>query len=324
MSASVIDRKKILITGDTGQVSWPVAGALAGEHEVWAVGRFSDPRVKDQLRARGVRTWDWDMGREGLDGLPSDFTHVLHAAARGADGSFDTAIEVNTVAVGQLMTHCRAAHAFIYISSGVVYAQQQWDHLYIETDPLGGESGWLPAYPIVKISSEGAVRALAVTLGLRTVIARLNVSYGPYGYGGLPVLLYRELLGGKPIPIPLKGQSLASPIHIDDLIRQLPLVWEAASSPALILNWGGDETIGLQDCLEYLAGITGIEPKFLRSNVPRQTCAFDNTKRRALIGNCSVPWKEGVRRTIEAHFPGAIRTERTVLTGVSDRGARVA
>jgi nucleoside-diphosphate-sugar epimerase len=304
--------QKILITGASGQVARPIAEALAKDNEVWALGRFSTPGVKDQLRARGVRTWEWDMGRDSLDGLPTDFTHVLHAAVRrGDDGDFDTAIEVNTVGVGQLMTHCRKARAFIYVSTGALYAQQAWDHLYVETDPIAGVAPWLPAYPVVKISAEGAVRAFAATLGLPTVIARLNVAYGPYGHGGVPVLLYREMVAGKPIPVPAKGQNLASLIHTDDLARQVPLLWDVARSPALVVNWGGDDAVGLQDCMEYVSTITGIPAKFAVSSVTRQTYAFDSTKRRSLIGGCAVHWKEGVQRTIETHFPGAVRSLAT-------------
>lgn len=307
MTSTNSGKKKILITGATGQVARPIAEALAAEHEVWALGRFSTPRVKDQLRAKGVLTWRWDMGRDSLDGLPSDFTHVFHAAAdRGDSGDFDTSVEVNAAGVGRLMTHCRTARAFIYISSGVVYAQQQWDHLYTETDALGCVLAWLPVYPVVKVASEGAVRAISTALGLPTVIARLNVPYGPNGYGGVPILLYREMLAGKSIAVPHKGQNLCSPIHAEDLVRQVSLLWDVASSPALVLNWGGDEVVGLQECLEYIAAITGVNARFERSNVTRQTCAFDNTKRRALIGDCSVHWKDGVRRTIESHFPGSV------------------
>lgn len=307
--ANIDAKKKILITGATGQVARPVAEALAAQNEVWAIGRFGARGVEDDLRAKGVRTWRWNMGRDSLDGLPCDFTHVLHSAVhRGEDGDFDTAIEVNTVAVGQLMMHCRGAEAFLYVSTGALYARQELDHLYAETDPIDGVAHWLPAYPVAKIASEGAVRAFAATLGLRTVIARLNVAHGPHGHGGMPVLLYRQMLAGKPIPIPHKGQNWASLIHTDDLVRQVPLLWEAASVPALTLNWGGDEAVGIQDCLEYIAVITGVEARFERSDVTRETFAFDNTKRRAAIGDCSVSWKDGVRRTIEAHFPGVVKT----------------
>ncbi|WP_036259681.1 NAD-dependent epimerase/dehydratase family protein [Methylocapsa aurea] len=299
--------RKILITGATGQVARPIAEVLAADNEVWAIGRFGDARAEEELRAKGVRTWRWSMGHDSLDGLPDDFTHVLHSAVhRGEDGDFNKAIEINTVAVGQIATHCRRAEAFIYVSTGALYARQTLDHAYTESDPIDGVAQWLPAYPIVKISAEGAVRAFAATLGLPTVIARLNVAYGPYGHGGVPVLLYRQLLAGKAIPIPLEGQNWASLIHTDDLARQVPLLWDVASTPALIVNWGGDEAVSIKECLEYISEITGVEARFDRSAVTRETYAFDNAKRRALIGDCAVGWKDGVRRTIEAHFPGAV------------------
>jgi len=305
-------KHKILITGATGQVARPIAESLAADHEVWAIGRFGDAQAEEALRAQGIRTWHWDMSRDTLDGLPNDFTHVLHSAVqRGEDGDFDTVIETNTAATGRLMAHCRTARAFIYLSSGALYARKTLDHLYAETDAINGVASWLPAYPVVKIACEGVVRAFSAAFGLPSVIARLNVAYGGYGHGGMPVLLYRQMLAGKPIPVPLEGQHWASPIHTDDLVRQLPRLWEAASSPALVMNWGGDEPVGIQDCLEYIAALTGTPARFERSTVTRETCAFDNTRRRALLGDCTVHWKEGIRRTLEVHFPGAVRAAAT-------------
>ena len=70
MKSRTEGRKKILITGATGQVARPIAEALAADHEIWALGRFSDVAAKEALCRRGVRTWQWDMGSDGLDGLP--------------------------------------------------------------------------------------------------------------------------------------------------------------------------------------------------------------------------------------------------------------
>lgn len=308
-SANRYTGRKILITGASGQVARPVAEALAKDNEVWAIGRFGSPGIEEQLQAKGIRTWRWTMGSGNLAGLPQDFTHVLHAAVdRGDDGDFNRAIEVNSAGIGQLMTHTRNAEAFIYVSTGAIYAAQGIDHLYSETDALAGVAAWLPVYPVAKIAAEGAVRAFATTLGLKTTIARLNVAYGPYGHGGVPVLLYRQMLAGKPIPIPQQGQNLASLIHTDDIVRQVPLLWDAATAPALLVNWGGDEAVGIEDCMRYIQGLTGIEAKFEKSDVTRQTYAFDNTRRQALIGNCTVPWREGICRTLDALFPGAVAT----------------
>ncbi|MER7395353.1 NAD(P)-dependent oxidoreductase [Streptomyces sp. NPDC000151] len=297
--------KKILITGGTGQAARPVAEALAADNEVWCLGRFTTPGAEDELRARGITTYHWDMGGDDpLDTLPDDFTHVMHSAVhRGYDGDFDTAIEVNSVAVGRLMTHCRKAEAFLHVSTGAFYKRQTLDHQYKETDPLDGVADWLPTYPICKIAAEGTARAYARTLGVPTTIARLNISYGPASYGGVPVMYFKKMLAGEPIPIPLEGQNWASLIHTDDLVHQVPLLWSIASTPATIVNWGGDEPVGMTDCATYMSELTGIEAKFEKTAVTRETYAFDSTKRRSLIGDCTVEWHDGIRRTLRAHFP---------------------
>jgi UDP-glucuronate 4-epimerase len=304
----VLARKKILITGATGQVARPVAEALAERNDVWCLGQFSDLEVEHQLAARGMRTWRWDMSRDSLDGLPDDFTHVMHAAVeRGSEGNFEEVVAMNSIAVGRLMTHCRHAEAFLFVSTGAVYAHQELDHLHTETDPLGTEAAWLPTYPVGKLAAEGAVRAFAATLGLPTTIARLNVAYGPYGHGGVPIIFYRQMLAGEPIAVPHGGQHHCSPIHTDDIARQVPLLWAAAGVPATVVNWGGDDKVGIQDLMGYISELTGVPADFVPSDVTRATLAFDNTRRRNLIGDCEVPWREGVRRTLETHFPGAVK-----------------
>lgn len=300
--------KKILITGGTGQAARPVAEALAADNEVWCVGRFTVPGVEAELRECGITTYHWDMGEDTLDDLPDDFTHVMHSAVhRGYDGDFDTAIEVNSVAVGRLMTHCRAAEAFLHVSTGAFYKRQTLDHQYKETDPLDGVADWLPTYPVCKIAAEGAARAYARTLGLPTIIARLNISYGPASYGGVPVLYFKKMLAGEPIPVSPEGQNWASLIHTDDIVHQVPLLWHAATVPATVVNWGGDEPVGMTDCARYMSELTGVEATFTTAEVPRETYSFDSSKRRALIGDCTVEWHVGIRRTLETHFPEVMR-----------------
>jgi UDP-glucuronate 4-epimerase len=304
--------KKILITGGSGQVARPVAEALAPANDVWCLGRFSSSGMQDALMARQIRTWRWDMaeGRpDGLKGLPDDFTHVMHAAVYRGDGTdYDATVEINCVATGHLMTHCRNAEAFLFVSSGGVYTGKPRDHRYAEADPLGGQTPWLPTYPIGKIAAEGAARSFAAALQLPTVIARLNVAYGPYGHGGVPMILFKRLLAGEPVEIPLEGEIWCNPIHTDDIARQVPLLWRAARVPALVINWGGDEIVTIRDILTYLADSYGVRTNFLPSELPRETQAFDNTLRRALIGDCKTRWQDGLMRTVRAHFPDLAKT----------------
>ncbi|MFE5630742.1 NAD-dependent epimerase/dehydratase family protein [Streptomyces sp. NPDC056463] len=302
--------RKILITGATGLVARTAAETLAEHDEVWCVGRFTDPEVERRLTDRGIRTRRWDMAdmaRNGLDGLPDDFTHVLHAAVeRGGDGDHENVVTVNSAGTGRLMTHCRTAEAFLFVSTSAVYAPQPLGHLHTEADPLGTESAFLPTYPVGKLATEGAVRALAVTLGLPTTIARLNVAYGPHGHGGAPVILYRSMLAGEPIAVPPQGQRYCSPIHTDDIARHVPGLWAAATVPATVVNWGGDEVVGVQDLMTHIAELTGTPADFVPSDVTRPVVAFDDTRRRSLAGDCAWTWRDGVRQVLAAHFPGSV------------------
>ncbi|MGH4032660.1 NAD-dependent epimerase/dehydratase family protein [Actinomycetota bacterium Odt1-20B] len=299
--------KRILITGGTGQVARPVAEALAEHNDVWCLGRFTAPGVERELTGKGITTWRWDMADpsgEALKGLPEDFTHVLHAAVRrGEDGDFNATAEINSVATGRLMTHCRTAESFLYVSTGALYARRSLDHRYTEDDPVDGSADWLPAYPMGKLATEGAVRAFAQVLGLPTTIARLNIAYGPGSYGGVPMLYFQRMLAGEPIPVPREGQNWCSLLYTADLVAQVPHLWRAAATPATLVNWGGDESVGITDCVRHMEALTGVEAKLVPSDVTRETYQFDPARRRALTGPCRVGWRDGIHRTLRALHP---------------------
>lgn len=295
--------KKILITGGTGQVARPVAEALAPDNEVWCLGRFGDLTARKALEEQGAHTFTWDMADGDLQDLPRDFTHVLHSAVhRGSRDDFEATARINAVGTAQLMTHCATADAFLYVSSGVVYHRADRTHRYREGDPLGGTAPWLPTYPIAKLSAEGVVRGLAEALGLPSVIARLNIAYGPYGHGGVPMILFNEMRRGEPCAVPREGQNYCNLLHTDDVVRQVPLLWEAAQTPARVVNWGGDEEVGVTDLLEYMSALTGVPVQLDRNDYSRETAIFDHSTRRSLIGDCSVAWKTGIARTLAELF----------------------
>ncbi|MBO8200699.1 NAD(P)-dependent oxidoreductase [Streptomyces smyrnaeus] len=296
--------RKILVTGGTGQVARPVAESLAEDNEVWCLGRFGDLAARKALEARGVRTATWDMATDELGEVPRDFTHVLHSAVHRGDGKdFEEAARINAVATARLMTHCRSAESFLYVSSGVVYNRADRTHRYRESDPLGGAAPWLPTYPVAKITAEGVVRGLAEALSLPAVIARLNIAYGPYGHGGVPMILFKEMRGGQPCAVPREGQNYCNLLHTDDVVRQVPLLWAVARTPARVVNWGGDEEVGITDLLEHMSALTGVPVRLDRNDYSRETAIFDHDVRRSLIGDCSVGWRTGIARTLAALFP---------------------
>ena len=48
--------RRVLVTGASGLVAFPVAAELAKSNEVYAVARFSDPEQKRMLEDAGART----------------------------------------------------------------------------------------------------------------------------------------------------------------------------------------------------------------------------------------------------------------------------
>lgn len=296
--------KKILITGATGQVAGPIACALARSNEVWCIARFTDPKSRPALEAHGMKTQVCDLGSGDFGDLPRDFTHVIHCAVTVSTNDFDEALTVNAEGTGLLMAHCRSAQAFLHVSSCAVYRQHRDPlHAYAESDPLGGHALYAPTYAVAKLAAEAVVRTAARHLGLRSTIARLNVAYGTAGHGGLPVQHFATMLQGRPVPI-LRGRANpCSPIHEDDLIAHVEPFLAAASVPATIVNWGGDDAVTDVEFCRYLAELAGIEARFEESDRAFNSFITDNTRRRRLAGGCKVHWRDGMRRVIEARFP---------------------
>lgn len=296
--------KKILVTGATGTIARPVAEHLVKHNDVWCAGRFSDPTAKAELESSGIKTCLWDMGSGDFSALPDDFSHVMHSALHFGPSleAHDTAITYNAEAAALLMQHCRRAESFVYVSTFCVYRKlhDHHEHLYAETDALGTSVSFSASYPASKIAAEGAVRAAARMLDLRTTIARMNVGYSwTGGSGGLPVSFYQMIAAGRPVPVAPGLDELCSPIGAADIAEQSHALFEIASVPSTIVNWAGDEAVSTRELCEYIASITGLKASFQESPVWFDFFASDNRKRQQMMGKCKVHWKDGIRQTLE-------------------------
>jgi UDP-glucuronate 4-epimerase len=54
MTNWMLESEKILITGATGKIAFPIARALAERNEVWGVARLRDPADRERLAGVGV------------------------------------------------------------------------------------------------------------------------------------------------------------------------------------------------------------------------------------------------------------------------------
>jgi UDP-glucuronate 4-epimerase len=300
--------KKIVITGATGQVGLPLARSLAAENEVWAAARFSDEKARGRLEEAGVRCAVADLGNGDFSAVPSDPDYVLHLAVSRSD-SFDKDLTDNAEAAGLLMTHCKAAKAFLHCSSTSVYHPKGHEPIK-ETDPLGDNHRVMFAtYSIVKIATEAVVRTYARTLGLPTVIARLNVPYGDNG--GWPLWHLLMMKGGIDIPVHTDAPTIYNPIHDDDILASVPKLLSVASVPATVVNWGGDDAVSIEEWCTYLGSLTGLEARFEPTVHTIDSVSVDLTKKHELIGGTAVPWREGMARMVASRHPELLEAARS-------------
>ena len=288
---------RILVTGATGQVALPVALGLAADNEVIALARFRDEAVRDRLVAAGVQCVSVDLAHDSLDDVPRDVDYVCNFAVVKSN-RWEVDLAGNAEAAGLLMAHCRDARAFLHCSSTGVYLAADGSPQR-ETDPLGDNHRVLmPTYSISKIAAEAVVRTTCRIFDLPTTITRLNVPYGDGG--GWPAFHLALMQAGLPVPVHPDGPSRFNPIHDDDIFATLPAMLAAASVPATIVNWGGDEETSIEAWCEYMGDLVGVEPKFERTTATIGGIPTDNSKRLALTGPTAVGWQDGMRRMVEA------------------------
>ncbi len=298
--------EKILLTGPAGQIAFPLAEHLAKDNEVWGLARFSNPDDKARVEAIGVKAVKGDMGDGNFGELPDDFTYVIHFAALMAPGwDFDAAIRANAEGTGLLLAHTRKAKAALVMSTHCCYRPQDDPmHVFVETDPLGEvNAAHAPPYSMSKISQEAVARTCARLFDLPVTVARMNASYGRNG--GLPTQHVDALLAGQPITTRW-DPCMYSPIHQDDINTQTEALLDAASVPATIVNWAGDEPVSVQEWAAYIGEVGGVDPVVNVVETPgtlRGSIA-DNTKRLSITGPCRVSWRDAIRDVVASRQAG--------------------
>jgi nucleoside-diphosphate-sugar epimerase len=315
----MISGQKILITGVSGMVATPLAHFLAQDNEVWGIARFADPEARAPYEAAGITTRAVDIGSGDFSDLPDDFTHVLHLSWMRAELSqMQSAIRTNVEGAGLLFQHCRKAKATLVMSGMGVYSPSEdpW-HAYTETDPIGrGSTAYAPTSPMSKIGVEMVARYCARAYGMPMVITRLNTFNGtPRSF---PALVIRSVLEGRTIHAP-SDPNPHTPIHAEDMKWQLEALLDAASTPAFVVNWCGDETVPLQDWARWTGEYAGLPVGFAVNPSPGAPAGTvsDPALRRTITGPCRTVFRDEFRKLYDAVAPSAAQPQAAAWTALS-------
>tara|TARA_R110002049_G_scaffold66364_3_gene173257 strand:+ start:2239 stop:3162 length:924 start_codon:yes stop_codon:yes gene_type:complete len=296
---------KILITGPTGQVALPVVEHFAKIADVYALARFRKAEDRELIEGLGATVLQADLAdASSLAAVPEDFDYVLNFAVVKS-GDFDYDLAANAEGVGNLMTRCSRAKAFLHFSSTAVY-EYVGQEPRAENAPLGDNHRVMfPTYSISKIAAETVCRFVAHQQKIPTTIARLSVPYGDNG--GWMYFHMLMMQQGMPIDLHPDKPNYYNPLHADDYIEKIPYLLGAATTDVTTTNFGGSQKVSIEEWCEYIGELTGFEPKFQDNPKAFGSLCIDTEKMHSLIGETRVDWREGVRRQLQNLAPELLK-----------------
>ena len=294
-------RRTILVTGVTGQVGEHVAVALAASHDVVGLARFGDTTARARLAAAGVDCVPVDLVGGDFDGVPAGADALVNFAVVKTQ-KWDLDLRANAEGIGLLMAATRP-QAVLHCSSTGVY-DPAGSTVLDEAAPLGdNHRAIMPTYSISKIAAEETVRTMCRLFGIPTTIARLNVPYGvgPDGAArGWPAFHLAMMQAGMPVPVHPDRPNLFNPIDLDDIARTVPALVDAATVPATITNWAGDEQVDLEEWCRFLAERCGLTAEFETTDRTIGGVTVSVERMHSLCGPTTVRWRDGFARLADA------------------------
>ena len=245
---------RVLVTGGSGFVGRRLIKSLAGDHEVWVVGRTP---VQGAPRVNWI---DWDMASPLGDGtLPGRLDCVVHLAQSRDYRLFpESAVSIARVNVGatlEVLDHARKAGVkrFVFASSGGVYGGSDV--------PIKEDARVRPPdfYLATKVASE----TLANTYQSLFDVVNLRLFF-VYGRGQGPdrfiTRLVRRVLGGEPVILYGPDGIRVNPIHVSDVVRVVAASLALNGSHAV--NVAGPDVLTLRRLTELIAEHVGRQPHF--------------------------------------------------------------
>ena len=329
----MLSDEKILITGPAGRIAFRL-GPLARRRQRGVGHRpVQRPRVARQGRGRRASPpAPLDLADGDFGDLPTDFTYLLHLAA-DFTRRLRPGLRVNAEATGLVLEHCRNAKAALVMSTVTIYKPHPdpW-HAFREDDPLGDHG-----------AAVGALLGLEDRRGGRGPVLRPLVR--PAGHhlphGCRPTATRaacprctstrsrrasRSRVRWDPMPY--------SPIHDDDICAQLEPLLDAATVPATIVNWGGDEPVSVQEWSAYFGELLGVDTEIVVEPIPGRVGRLGRRPHQADLDHRPVPGRlarrlpphggallpRAARMTVEYPSAEALLAEAVEQTGLSDFG----
>ena len=283
----------VLIVGAGGKMGPSLARRAAraaaqagGRSRVFAASRFSDPAVRDNLEAAGVRTIACDLlDPHQIAGLPR-CDSVLYLVGRkfGTASRSDLTWTTNTVAAARLAEHCTSSR-LVAFSSGNVYP-------LVPADGAGSREEDAPQpvgeYAQSCLGRERVIEYVSRESGMPCLLFRLNYAVD-LRYGTL-VDIARRVFDGAPVDLTV---GWFNAIWQGDANSYALRALELCASPPAVLNVTGPERVAVREIALRFGQQFGRPVRFDGTEGPRALLS-DATRCHSALG----PPEVGIDRLV--------------------------
>jgi nucleoside-diphosphate-sugar epimerase len=290
--------KKILVSGASGFVGFPLALELAKSNEVHGIARFRDGSMRRTLEDAGVTTIAKDVARDRLDDIPTDCDYVFNELAmlRICDDYPKEAFLVNTRFVADLLEHSKSADGVVLASTGAVYrpSSKAWS----ENGPL------LPAntYALSKLCGEVLGGYVSDKLNVPSCVLRYFYPYGPLGVGGILARWADMMRRGEAIPVSQAMVPRYNPHFISDCVELTIKATGLCKVPATTINIAGTEIKSKIQLLDMISEAIGVDYRMEENAGEELAWVGDTGLMLNSIGEPKVKLKEGIGIMVKQRY----------------------
>jgi len=321
--------RRVLITGGSSFIGSSISDRL--------IERGAKIRVVDDLSSGRLENIRGHLASGKIEFLQADLREpgIARTAVQGMDTVFHLAADhggrgyvdlhqagpaSNFFLDGLLFAESLKARVnkVVFASSGCVYPNfLQSDakkEVYLTEDLTKGPNDADNMYGWAKLMAEFTLQAYAREHGMKAASCRYFTVYGPRGVENHAVIamIARAFIKQDPFEVWGDGKQIRNWTYIDDIAEGTILAGEKIDDGAAV-NLGTRERIRVMDAVNMVCEFTGHKPKIkLLPNMPTGPLnrVADNSLAKKLLGwEPKVPFREGLKRTIDWYFNTKDRTQ---------------
>jgi len=327
--------RRVLVTGGASFIGSHLTDALVERGaKVRIVDDLSSGKLENiqQHLAQGtVEFIQADLREPGVARMAMrDIEVVFHLAAdHGGRGYVDlhqAGPASNLFLDGLVFWEARRAgvEKVVFASSGCVYPnflQNDPDkEVYLTEDLVKPPYDADNMYGWAKLMAELTLKAYHREYGMKAVSCRYFTVYGPRGVENHAViaLIAKAFIGQNPIEVWGDGTQVRNWTYVDDIVRGTILAAEKIDDGTAI-NLGTMERIRVIDAVKMILEYTGHKAEIVfRPDMPTgpKNRVADNSLAKKLLGwEPQVPFREGLKRTIDWYFSTKDREQVRKILG---------